>query len=307
MSGWFLMHRGWMQSSDFQREPFTEREAFLWSIEEAAHSPHGQWFNGSRYEVGRGEFVTSLHTMKAAFRWSEKRVRGFRDRMIRCGKWTKRGAHSGAKAPQVITVCNYALFQAPAKPSGEAVGEAKGERGAKQGRSGGEEQKEGINNGNEGKAKKVEASPPRAPHLPYQAAIDAWSQAAAIKGWKPANPELTDKRRDGLGKILKAHGLDGFVAALQRALESEMLGGPDPPAWFNFTFVCIPDNFVKLKEGNYDRSFSSSSDKQSPWLDARAQLSGGLSNATRDRVDAEPTSRLLRISVGDEGAIAGEA
>ena len=115
--GWYLMHRGWMESADFRREAFSEPQAFLWSIEQAAFEPHRQWFNGTQYEVGRGEFVTSLHGMMTAFGWSEKRVRGFRDRMVRAQKWAKRGANVGAKAPTVLTVCNYALFQSGIYPN----------------------------------------------------------------------------------------------------------------------------------------------------------------------------------------------
>ncbi|HEX8413433.1 MAG TPA: hypothetical protein VF637_06040, partial [Sphingomicrobium sp.] len=78
MSGWYIMHRGWMDS--FKPEPFTEREAFLWSIEQAAIKNHDQWFNGLRVPVTRGEFATSLRLMAEAFSWSVKRVRGFMER-----------------------------------------------------------------------------------------------------------------------------------------------------------------------------------------------------------------------------------
>lgn len=280
MSGWFLMHRGWMGSPDFKPEPFTEREAFAWSIEQAAHTAHGQWFNGIQYPVDRGEFVTSLHAMMTAFGWSEKRVRGFRERMCKAGKWAKRGAHTGAKAPTILTVCNYALYQAPAKLKGEPEGEAKGERRAKQGRSEGEEQKEGINKGNEFQTMDGEERglAPRAPALPYSEALEAWTQAATLKGWKPLNPDLTDKRRKGLANILKAHGLSGFVSTLQRAMDSEWIGGPDPPDWFNFTFICSLENFTKVKDGNYDKQFKSGAGREQrpdPFLEARERLSAG--------------------------------
>lgn len=277
MAGWFLMHRGWMASADFKPAPFTEPQAFIWSIEQASHSPHLQWFNGVQYAIDRGEFVTSLHAMMTAFGWSEKRVRGFRERMCKARKWAKRGAHTGAKAPTILTVCNYGIYQTPALLKGEAAEEAKGERGAKQGRSEGEEQKEGLINSNELEAMGGERGlAPRAPALPYQDAVAAWTQAATLKGWKPLNPELTDKRRRGLAIILKKYGLDGFVSALQRAMDSEWLGGPDPPPWFNFDFIRNPDKFLKVKDGNYDKQFKSGSggkQQRSAWLDAREQLS----------------------------------
>src|SRR4051794_1696789 len=102
MSGWFIMRRGWMES--FRPEPFTEREAFLWSIEQAAWEPHDQWFNGQKIRVERGEFATSLRSMSEAFSWTVKRVRGFMERMGKDEKWAQRQAHSGAQSPTVLSV-----------------------------------------------------------------------------------------------------------------------------------------------------------------------------------------------------------
>jgi hypothetical protein len=278
MNGWYLMHRGWMTSPDFQREPFSEREGFLWSIEQAAFEPHLQWFNGVQYAVDRGEFITSVRTMAAAFQWGPKRVRGFTARMERVGKWTQREAQQGAHGPTVLTICNYERFQTPAKAKGTAADTPDGTARTQLGHSEGTQQKEGINNSNEGeRIEEANASRSLAPALPFGDAIEAWSQIAAIKGWKALKPDLTEKRRKGLGKILSAHGLPGWTAALQRAVVSELLGGPDPPAWFNFEFVCNPNNFTKLNEGNYDRSFSTDRSKEqqpNKWLAANAALSG---------------------------------
>lgn len=153
--GWYAMHRGWMDSGDFKREPFTEREAFLWSIEQASHKPHRQWFNGAHYEVNRGEFVTSLNTMVEAFGWTIKRVRGFEERMRKVEKWAKRGAHAGAKAPTILAIVNYDKYQRTIEDQGIPEGEENGKRGAKQGQSEGKEQNNG-NKGKEGKEGKEE-------------------------------------------------------------------------------------------------------------------------------------------------------
>lgn len=264
-----------MASPDFRPEPFTDREAYLWSIEQAAFEEHRQWFNGTLYTVGRGEFVTSIHAMAKAFQWTDKRVRGFAERMSKAGKWAKRGAHEGAKAPTLLTVRNYDVFQSPKRAKGEATGEEEGNRGAKQGQSEGVEQKEGLNKGNESK----EGNEGKlALAAPYQDAVSAWSEAASIKGWKPRNPDLTPKRRNELSATLKVHGLDGFIAAIQKALDSEMLGGPDPPGWFNFDFVCNLEKLTRLKDGNYDKSFSGGAARpdngSGAWQSARSELRG---------------------------------
>lgn len=276
MSGWYLMHRGWMRSGDFRPEPFTDREAYQWSIEQAAFEPHRQWFNGTLYMVGRGEFITSLHAMGAAFQWSDKRVRGFTQRMVKAGKWAKQGAHAGAKAPTRLVVLNYDEFQRPPREWGEAKGIAKGERGAKQGRREGEEQKERLNNSNEFQTRDEERGlAPRAPAQPVSKAWNAWKEIAKLKGWIKGDPKLSPPRSAGLSKILKEHGWGGWIEALQRAADSELLGGHDPPGWFNSDFVTTPTKFLKLYEGNYDKQFSGSGRQQQrdAFLEARDRLS----------------------------------
>lgn len=112
-SGWYLMPREWMKWDCFRPEPHTEREAYQWSVEQAAFKDHAMWFKGSRYELVRGEFVTSQHDMMDAFQWTEKRVRLFIRRMVELGYWAKRPAHGGQKAPTVITICKYNILQRP--------------------------------------------------------------------------------------------------------------------------------------------------------------------------------------------------
>lgn len=260
-AGWYIMHRGWMASADFRPEPHSEREAYLWSIEQAAYEPHLQWFNGTQFPVGKGEFVTSLSKIGKALGWSEKRVRLFFRRMERAGKWARRGACGGAKAPTVLIVCNWEKFQTLPRREGEATGVATGEAGAEQGRSEGEEQNLNTTAGETAGEQSVSS---RAPALPYSDALSIWAAFATSTGWKPLNPTLSDKRRMGLAKILKAHGLDGWRAGLQRGADSALLGGPDPPAWFNFSFVTNPENFLKLSEGNYDHQFNRDQGKRQP-------------------------------------------
>lgn len=145
MSGFFLVHRGWMDS--FKPEPFTEREAFLWSVEQAAYAAHEMWFKGQRIPVERGQFATSIRAMAEAFDWTPKRVRGLMERLGKAGIWAQQAAHDGAQSPTIITVCNYDKYQAAEPVEGTAKGTAKGTSGAQRGHSRGTQQKEG-NKGN---------------------------------------------------------------------------------------------------------------------------------------------------------------
>jgi hypothetical protein len=131
------MHRGWMRSDDFKPEPFTEREAFVWSIENAAFEAHTRWFNGRKIQVERGQLVTSIRHMAAEFCWTIKRVRGFMERMGRCQKW----AHLGAHTHCIITVCNYEEYQSEIDIEGHTQGQAEGTVRAQSGHSEGTQDK----------------------------------------------------------------------------------------------------------------------------------------------------------------------
>lgn len=274
--GWYLLHRGWMASPDFQAEPFTEREAFLWSIEQAAFEAHRQWFNGVQYPIERGQLVTSTRKMADAFGWGHKRTYLFLGRMERCGKWQRLGTQGGKHGPTVLSVCNYERFQAPAKAKATAEGTAGDTARQQLGNSYATQQKQFLNKGNEGEGKKSAPPAPRAPAQPYSEAIAIWTELATLKGWEPLTPQLplSDKRQKGLGNVLKAYGLDGWRQGLERAARGKVVGGPDPPNWFNLTFVCNLDNFTKTYEGNYDRSFKDRRSEQSPWLNANTSLGG---------------------------------
>jgi hypothetical protein len=92
-------------------------------MSKAAFAPHHRWFNGTQYELEVGQFVTSFHQMAQTFDWSEKRVRLFCGRMVRCGRWVLGRAGPGAKSPTLVTVCNYEILQRRNVARGEERGD----------------------------------------------------------------------------------------------------------------------------------------------------------------------------------------
>lgn len=301
--GWYLMHRGWMTSGDFKPEPFTEPMAFIWSIEQAAFEAHAQWFNGVRYPVGRGQFVTSLRAMAKAFRWGLKRTIAFTCRMEERGKWIRVEAQPGKHGPTLLTVCNYARFQTLAKAE-ETPSELEGEQGGEQLGDTPDNTTELILTSGKELKPQEEGLPARADPCPYAEMVAVWSQGAGLKGWKALNPALNAKRKRGMAAIFKAHGLQGWTDGIQRALDSPLLGGPDPPGWFHFDFATNPNNFLKLIEGNYDKQFGNNrSEQPSGWIGAM-QTVGGLSGAAGPVPEAQP--RLLQSDAA-QGTGAGQA
>jgi hypothetical protein len=268
MSGWYVMHRGWMDS--FKPEPFSEREAFLWSIEQAAFQDHEQWFNGHRFTVQRGEFVTSLRLMEKAFGWSVKRVRGFMERMRKCQKWAQRQAYEGAQSPTVISVCNYAYYQAPTDTEGTVEGTAKGTRRAQSGHSKGTQQNKG-NKGNkkeespsDSPASSLPEAPPALPMnlpavLPAEDAVDtAFADYQAVRrAFVPNCKPLSlgrDRRTKLAARLDEIGGGEGWGRVLASIRGSPFLRGETAP---NYRFAEIdwilePRNLRKITEGNYD-------------------------------------------------------
>lgn len=269
MSGWYIMHRGWMDS--FKPEPFTEREAFLWSIEQAAFETHDQWFNGRRFTVNRGEFVTSLRAMEAAFGWTLKRIRGFMERMGKAQKWAQRQAHDGAQSPTIITVCNYDVYQTPADAKGTVEGTAKGTRGAQQGHSEGTQQKE-LNNSNELKEEErpsVSSSSvdDGGPMLSLVPAVD--HVTAAFEAYEALRHEIVpgarrialdpDRRKKLAARLTAIGGIEAWHDVLCTIRGSPFLRGGTARSGklvATLDWILKPNNLRKVRDGNYDEQHS---------------------------------------------------
>lgn len=269
MSGFFLVHRGWMDS--FKPEPFTEREAFLWSIEQAAFQPHDQWFNGHRIAVDRGEFVTSLRDMEKAFGWTMKRVRGFMERMGKAEKWAHRRAYEGAQSPTIVTICNYAVYQTPGDAVGTVEGTAKGTRGAQSGHSKGTQQKEGNKGKKEEERPSVsspgtgDASGGRLDLSDSPSFLPAVDQvAAAFAAYEAMRRELvpgarpvqltTDRRKRLAARLLEIGGASAWGEVLVYIRGSPFLLGENRTGRMIATidWLLKPENIRKVREGNFD-------------------------------------------------------
>lgn len=117
MNGYYRMARGWMNNPVFKPEPFTEREAWLWLIEEAAWRPRKKRVGTTLIALQRGQIAASLRFMATAWGWKKDRVRRFLKRLAddsmlisKCSK----NATPGATDCTVITLCNYDAYQAGA-------------------------------------------------------------------------------------------------------------------------------------------------------------------------------------------------
>lgn len=104
---WFRVHRGWMNSHDFAKEPFTEREAWLWIVENAAYEPHRRYVSGNGIDLGRGQLIASQRNLSEVWKWGRQKVRGFIAKLEHVGSITQNATHGLT----MITVCNYERYQ----------------------------------------------------------------------------------------------------------------------------------------------------------------------------------------------------
>lgn len=105
--GFFAVDRGVWDHPVFADEAFSEREAFLWLIGEAAFKPRRARVGSVVVDLERGQVAVSLRYMAARWRWSEPRVRRYLARLKKDGMID---AKTDAGATQ-LTICNYDRYQ----------------------------------------------------------------------------------------------------------------------------------------------------------------------------------------------------
>ena len=107
--GLFLVDRGIFDHPAFNPdEPFSEREAFLWMVAEAAFKPRSVRTKRSGIiAIERGQLTAATRFMATRFRWSEARVRRFVQRLT---DTQTIDANSDA-GQMIITICNYDQYQ----------------------------------------------------------------------------------------------------------------------------------------------------------------------------------------------------
>lgn len=245
MSGYVRIHRPLFEEHPAFRNSL-EAMAFAWMIVKAQWKPAVVRYKGHKLNLQRGQLAVSQRDLARAFdkdkAWVERlwgRLR--REAMIE--------ARSEAGVT-VITICNYNEYQAdavPCEPANEAPCEAevRQHRATEQIR----EEREEIDS---------EANASVSPRQPLAEALSFWNANAVAAGW-PTARSYAGQREKHLRSRLRENGLDGFKAAIIRARASPYLSGADPPAWFTFPWIIKAENFLKVTEGNYDRSHSSSS------------------------------------------------
>lgn len=245
--GLFMVSRGIWDHPEFAPSEYSEREAFLWLVSEAAWKPHTARAGRVVVDLDRGQLCASVRFMAVAWGWSKSRV----DRFLKRLENRDMLKSESGTGQLVITLCNYDKFQTFRDTSGTRAGQNPGHERDTSGTN----YKKGKQEKHEEEEPKGSLSPDAFPK-PFDEiahAVAAYNEAADASGW-PRVQVLSKSRRAALTARLKeCGGVDGWAAALQRARASPHLCGQNDRGWLaNFDFLTRQSSFTKLMEGNYD-------------------------------------------------------
>jgi hypothetical protein len=108
--GFVSVDRGVFDHPMFAPEPFTEREAWLWMIAEAAWKPMTVRAGRAVLQIDRGQIACSLRFLATRWKWPETSVRRFLSRLAAGGD-DALVLIDAAQSVTRITICNYDKYQ----------------------------------------------------------------------------------------------------------------------------------------------------------------------------------------------------
>jgi hypothetical protein len=111
--GVYAVARSIWNDADFEEEPFTQREAWLWLIGQAAwRSCKIRGNTGKSVAINRGEFSIAVRFMAEKFQWTKSRI----DRFIHTLKNRDMIRDTSRDGFQVYSISNYNEFQVVGLP-----------------------------------------------------------------------------------------------------------------------------------------------------------------------------------------------
>lgn len=116
------MYRGWMKNPVFEKEPYTEREAWEWMIASAAWRPTKQKVGAKIILLQKGQLSFSVRFMAESWGWTKSRVHRFLGRL----KSETMIGTDGGTVQDIITIVNYSIYQYEDQKSGTVSGTVSG-------------------------------------------------------------------------------------------------------------------------------------------------------------------------------------
>jgi len=239
--GVFAVARGIFDHPFFAPEPFTEREAWLWLVENAAwKDTRVRVRNGAR-DLTRGQLAFATRFMAQRWGWSEARVRRF---LARLKIDAMIDAQTDAQTT-LITICNYDAYQF-SKSDSDAQTDAPRDAQSTRAR-----RKEEEDN-NRSSSLRSEDSPSELESSDVEEALSGYLAMAKSVGL-PTVRSLTPARRKKLSAIIRQHGLPVWAEALAKVAASPFCIGQNDRGWrVDLDFMLTPSKLTSVLEGKYD-------------------------------------------------------
>lgn len=214
----YVMSRGWLEHPVFKTEPFCQRAAWCWLIEQAQFQERRINLNGQIVTLKRGELAHSLRYIATAWGWSEVGIRRFFSRL-------KTDAMIDARIDAgrlIVSICNYDKYQFPTLPTGAAGDAPSDARPTHDRRTTDAKKKEGKE-GKEGKEDRESASSSSKPAQP--------KQTKRTKPKTPISPDRQPDEQDRQFAISKGFNHEWIDAEYQRFICHHLAKGTESADW----------------------------------------------------------------------------
>ena len=236
--GYISLHRElldhWLWKS---KEPFSDGQAFLDMLLLANYKPAKLMIKGQLIEVDRGQLAHSMVTLAGRWNWSRGKVIRFFTKL----KKDSMVVQQTNNATTITTLCNYNSFQSSDTSGSTASGTADGTAPDHQ----------PITNNKDNKENKKDTYVSLC-----KSVIESFNKiVVALPEVKVLNKDRTTKLKniirdhDSFKNIEHWNGFFEYINGL------DFLMGRAESGWTaSFDWVIAPKNFVKIIEGNYERS-----------------------------------------------------
>jgi hypothetical protein len=249
--GYYRMYRGWMENGVFSsKAPFSERDAWVWLVEEAAWKDRPWRLGVVILPLKRGQLCHSLRYLGQKWRWSKDKVQRFLRVLENRDMIETASATGGATAERIITICNYSLYQDD-RDSDETESETAENPKPRQSRDKTEERKETKD------SPSLKRGSPAADTggVPVQRMVDLWNVMAKEAGL-PRCAAVNEGRRKQLHARFTNECKGDFevwARAVQKVGASSFCRGGGSTGWkAGVDFLLRPSSFLKTIEGLYD-------------------------------------------------------
>ena len=251
-NGWIKLYRCLMDKPIWLNST-PEQKVVLATILMLANHEDKEWdWNGEKFSVKAGQFVTSLPKLaeKCGIGVSIQNVRTALKRFEKLGFLTDKSTATG----RLITVENWGIYQGDDSEANRPTNShlTEGQQTPNRGLTANKNDK------NVRMKEIYKVSNDTSLHSDEQRVVDAWNSLADDIGIKKVvKVNEGTNRKKMLSARIKQYGADEIIRAIGNIRNSDFLqGGSRSGFVINFDWFLRPNNFPKVLEGNYDNKKS---------------------------------------------------